>query len=340
MFNNISKLMFLSALMSGTLITISSTSWFGAWMGLEINLLSFIPLMNNSNNLMSTESALKYFLTQAIASSIFFVAIVLSMLKFNSWIENNMYNNMLITISLLIKSGSAPFHFWFPSVMEGLSWTNSLILMVWQKIAPLIMIYNVYWLNMMIVFIISSAFIGGIGGLSQTSIRKLMAFSSINHLSWMLMAMSESVKSWMLYFLLYALLTTSVVYFFNQNKLFHMNQLFIMLSTSLMMKFCFLVNFLSLGGLPPFTGFFPKWIVIQQLSFMNQNMMMFILILSSLITLYFYLRLCYAAFMIGSVEMNWNQPMHQNNKSYLYSTSSTFFSIAGLPMITLIYLFI
>ena len=81
-------------------------------MGLEINLLSFIPLIINSKNLFSSESSLKYFLTQALASSIFLFSIILFFLfnNFNRY-EFNFYFLILLNSSLIIKIGAAPFHF-------------------------------------------------------------------------------------------------------------------------------------------------------------------------------------------------------------------------------------
>nr|UOU84915.1 NADH dehydrogenase subunit 2 [Microchrysa flavicornis] len=334
MFNNSSKILFLTTLMSGTLISISSSSWLSAWMGLEINLLSFIPLMSNNKNSMTTETALKYFLTQAIASSIFLVAVILSMLKISFYPSLN-YNTLII-IALLIKSGTAPFHFWFPSVMDGLSWFNSIILMTWQKIAPMILISYIYMFNFMIYFIIASAIIGAIGGLNQTSIRKLMAFSSINHIGWMIAAMSESNKLWLVYFLFYTFLSTTVILVFNYYKIFHLNQVYSLFNSSSIMKFSLFVNLLSMGGLPPFLGFFPKWIVIQQLTMTNQLTLMFILILTSLITLYFYIRLCYPAYLIGNTEHNWMTIEHFKLQFNLMSISS-FITISFLPVISMLY---
>nr|UOU85175.1 NADH dehydrogenase subunit 2 [Sargus flavipes] len=336
MFNNSTKILFLTTLISSTLIAISSSSWLSAWMGLEINLLSFIPLMNNNKNLMTTETALKYFLTQAIASSIFLVAVILSMLKFSLFPQTIINYNGLIIIALMIKSGTAPFHFWFPSVMDGLSWINSIILMTWQKIAPMILMSYIFSFNLMFYFIIISSMVGAIGGMNQTSIRKLMAFSSINHIGWMLAAMSESNKLWLIYFMFYSFLSISVIMMFNYYKIFHLNQMYSMFNSSALMKFTLCLNLLSMGGLPPFLGFFPKWIVIQQLTAVNQMMLIFILLLTSLITLFFYMRLCYPALLIGNTEHNW-MSIEQFRNTFSLMTICTFISITGLPAISLLY---
>nr|AEW48066.1 NADH dehydrogenase subunit 2 [Stegana kanmiyai] len=338
MFNNSSKILFVIIMLAGSLITITSNSWLGAWMGLEINLLSFIPLMSDSNNLMSTEASLKYFLVQAMASTVLLFAIILMMMKNNINYEINMsYITMIILSALLLKSGAAPFHFWFPNIMEGLSWMNCLLLMTWQKIAPLMLISHVNIKMLLFSSIILSVIIGSLGGLNQSSMRKLMAFSSINHLGWMLMALNSNEVIWFIYFLLYSFLSLTLTFMFNNFKIFHFNQMFSLFFNSKILKFILLMNFLSLGGLPPFLGFLPKWLVIQQLSIENQYFMLMILVMSTLITLFFYLRICYSAFMLNYFENNWliNMPVKKMNYSmYLFMS---FFSIFGLSFISILY---
>nr|UXX44866.1 NADH dehydrogenase subunit 2 [Aedes koreicus]UXX44879.1 NADH dehydrogenase subunit 2 [Aedes koreicus]UXX44892.1 NADH dehydrogenase subunit 2 [Aedes koreicus] len=336
----ISNNIFFIMLISGSLISISSNSWLGAWMGLEINLLSFIPLMNEGKkNLMTSESSLKYFLTQAFASSILLFAIIMMMMFFNNnWTISNNFNNLLILSTLLLKSGAAPFHFWFPGVMEGLSWMNGLTLMTWQKIAPLMLIsYNLNY-NFFYISIILSMIIGALGGLNQTSLRKLMAFSSINHLGWMLMAMMNNELLWLTYFLLYSFLSMSIILMFNNFKLFHFNQIFNFSMMNSSNKFFLFLNLLSLGGLPPFLGFLPKWLVIQNLVELNQFFLLFIAVCLTLITLYYYLRMSYSIYMLNYNKNSWMLINSYNNTNMNLILTMNFISIMGLTVITLIYM--
>nr|YP_010132042.1 NADH dehydrogenase subunit 2 [Hamaxiella brunnescens]QQD89776.1 NADH dehydrogenase subunit 2 [Hamaxiella brunnescens] len=336
MLNNSSKIMFLSILMMGTLISISANSWLSTWMGLEINLLSFIPLMSD-NKLMSTESSLKYFLVQALASSIFLFVVILFLLNSNKS-NSNYLMEMMIFSCLILKMGSAPFHFWFPNVMEGLSWLNAFILMTWQKIAPLMLVS--YIINpLILISIIFSSLIGAIGGLNQTSLRKLMAYSSINHLSWMMAAMYNSNLLWMIYFMFYTFLMISMIYLFNMYQISYINQLFSLFFHSKSMKIFLLLNFLSLGGLPPFLGFLPKWMVIQSLTMNNQLMLLMFMLFMTLITLYFYMRLCYSAFMLNYYENNWLMYEIYNLMNMKIFTFYIFFSLFGLFFISSLYFY-
>uniref|UniRef100_UPI00315CA7F8 NADH dehydrogenase subunit 2 n=1 Tax=Simulium guiyangense TaxID=3123427 RepID=UPI00315CA7F8 len=342
MFKNLSNYLFLTTLISGTLISISSNSWLGAWIGLEINLLSFIPLMIDTNNLLSTEASLKYFLTQALASAIFLFSSIFFILQLNIFSMINLNSNFItlaILSSLLLKSGAAPFHFWFPGVMEGLSWWNNLILMTWQKIAPLMLCS--YCLNFNFIFniIILSIVIGSLGGLNQTSLRKLMAFSSINHLGWMLAAMIYSENLWLSYFLIYTYLSFTLIFIFNLFKFFHLNQMFSFFNQSPLVKFSLFTSLLSLGGLPPFLGFLPKWMVIQSVSNMNSIFMLIVMVSFTLITLFFYMRLTYSAFMLSYMETNWNYGNLTISKNMNWTLILNFFSSMSLTLISLIYLF-
>nr|UEP13611.1 NADH dehydrogenase subunit 2 [Asarkina ericetorum] len=342
MFNNSFKILFIFILMTSTMITISANSWLGAWMGLEINLLSFIPLMSD-NNLMSNEASLKYFLTQALASSILLFSSILflyqnnfiSQLSMNYNSNNNI--NMMILSALLMKSGTAPFHFWFPNVMEGLNWMNSLILMTWQKIAPLMLISYLIIKSILFWCILLSIIIGSLGGLNQTSLRKLMTFSSINHLGWMLMSMYSNESLWITYFMFYVFLSFNLIFLFNMFKLFHINQLFSLFLLNKYLKFSLFLNLLSLGGLPPFLGFLPKWLTIQYLTFNDQLFMMTMMIIMTLLTLFFYLRLCYTAFMLNYYENNWNYKIYLNNFMIKLYLMLSFFSTFGLFIISFMF---
>nr|WHU31463.1 NADH dehydrogenase subunit 2 [Claassenia xucheni] len=307
--NNPTKLLFILTLMGGTIVSISANSWFGAWIGLEINLLSFIPLMSNPHNLMSTEASLKYFLTQALASATLLFSVIFAALIFslpNSLMISNPFLQMLISSSLLMKMGAAPFHFWFPGVMEGLSWMNGLTLMTWQKIAPLILLSYNFHFDLFSAFItISSIIIGSLGGLNQTSLRKILAYSSINHLGWMTAAMVLGENFWNLYFLIYSFLTLTLILVLHSLNVSHINQTFSMNSISPIVKFSLFTSLLSLGGLPPFLGFLPKWIIIQALTKAGLTMIVITMVTMTLITLFYYLRLGFSAFMFSYSENTW-----------------------------------
>nr|UUF67476.1 NADH dehydrogenase subunit 2 [Statilia sp.] len=325
--NNSTKILFLITLISGMLISLCANSWMGAWMGLEINLLSFIPLLSSSKNMFSTEAALKYFLIQVIASS---TLLFLILLKTNThemfyFMKTNSWNNLIMT-PLFMKTACAPFHWWLPSVMEGLSWMNCFIILSIQKIAPLMLISYVLSNNLYVqLIIISSALIGAVGGLNQISLRKILSFSSINHMGWMLVTMIMGLNLWWVYFLVYSINIILIISLMSMTNLSYISQTFNALNNKKIIKFSLFIALLSLGGLPPFLGFFPKWVTIQ---FMAQNMLIFtamILIMSSLLTLYYYMRIMYTTLMITNSEVVWTismYPKYNNSKIIMFLLST------------------
>nr|WGO57938.1 NADH dehydrogenase subunit 2 [Hemithyrsocera longiseta] len=331
MSNNSTKILFFLTLISGILITISSNSWLGSWMGLEINLLSFIPLMSTQDNTFTTEASLKYFLIQALASTILLFSVISKAMVENMFsIFSSTSTSILLITPLLLKSGAAPFHWWFPSVMEGLSWMNCLILMTIQKISPLILIS--YLLKMSYystVIILSSVLIGALGGFNQTSIRKILTYSSINHMGWMLASMLLGENFWLLYFMFYSLLTISIIFIIQPFQISFINQTSLINNNNPVLKFFLFSSLLSLGGLPPFMGFIPKWLIIQGMTTNNSFWMISIMVISSLITLYYYLRISYSSFLILHIEPSWNL-LNSNNSTV---SNIIFSSMANLGML-------
>nr|YP_009110121.1 NADH dehydrogenase subunit 2 [Papilio helenus]AIW64816.1 NADH dehydrogenase subunit 2 [Papilio helenus] len=321
---NSNKMFFYFILIFSTLISISSNSWLGCWIGLEINLLSFIPLISSYKNLLSSEAALKYFLTQAIASINFLFSILIKMILMKNF-EINYLISIMINSSMLMKMGSAPFHFWFPNIIEGLSWFNCFILMTWQKISPMILLSYYMNSNFLMMIAIINTIIGVLGGINQTSLRKLMAFSSINNLGWMLISLLISENLWLFYLMMYSFLISVLCLTFNLLNAYFINQLFIINLNSII-KLSLLINFMSLGGLPPFLGFFPKWITINFLVMNKFFMISFIFIMLSLIMLFFYIRIIYSSIMFNYLKLKWFKFYMKNNSMLLIN----FFSMISL----------
>lgn len=159
---------------------------------------------------------------------------------------------------------------------------------------------------LLIVAILISTLIGAIGGLNQNSLRKLLAFSSINHIGWIISAIIFNENLWSVYFLIYTFLNICVIIMFNKYKIFYLNQIYTLFMGSTVIKFSLLTSLLSLGGLPPFLGFIPKWLIIQSLIFIKLNFINIFIICISLITLFYYLKVGFAAFIINYNEFNWN----------------------------------
>lgn len=302
--------------------------------------MSFIPLIIRTKNLFSSESSLKYFLTQALASSIFIFSLIILFLIINNNFFLNRYINIIICSSILIKRGAAPFHFWFPRVIEGLNWNSALILITWQKLAPLIILSFCISFSLIISSIILSILFGRLGGLNQTSLRKLIAFSSINHLGWMIRGILYNEIMWLTYLCFYVILSLNIVFLFNNFKLLNINQTFRMFNNNALIKIFLFIVLLSLGGLPPFLGFFPKWIIIETLTIIKIIRILLVIIFFTLITLFFYLRISYSAFLINNLKINWSFINNFQFKNFKLTIIINFFSLFGLSVIRIFFLFI
>nr|YP_009351690.1 NADH dehydrogenase subunit 2 [Coatitermes kartaboensis]AQP30405.1 NADH dehydrogenase subunit 2 [Coatitermes kartaboensis] len=337
--SNSTKILLLITLVGGVLVSVSSNSWLGAWMGLEINLMSFIPLMSNVKNMYNTEASLKYFIVQVLASATLLFMVVMKALTEDLFtFEMSNYTSMIICTPLLLKSGAAPLHWWFPGVMEGLSWENCALLMTVQKAAPLMLMSYLIEINAFTLSIVLlSTIVGSIGGLNQTSMRKILTYSSINHTGWMLVALTTSENLWMMYFVIYSTLTLTVVSAIKLSGTSFINQTMLTNKETTLMKFMMFTSLLSLGGLPPFLGFLPKWIVIQSMIMNNMTPLATIVVVTSLITLYYYLKISYSSFMILNTEPKWN--LKSNKNEMMKNTTAVILSsisMTGMVMCAII----
>lgn len=135
--------------------------------------------------------------------------------------------SLALTIALLIKLGAAPFHYWFPAVASGIGWTQNFFLITWQKFGPLVLLNYVLGIpTLMIVLIALRTFIGRVGGLNQRSLRKLMAYSSINHLGWLLVASYFGTKFMLIYFIIYMFTNLALVIVINTLGYYYLSQVY------------------------------------------------------------------------------------------------------------------
>nr|WAL35496.1 NADH dehydrogenase subunit 2 [Sylvilagus sp. 1 AS-2022] len=306
----------LFTLLMGTAITVFSSHWLTMWIGLEMNMLSIIPILINKATPRSTEAATKYFLTQATASMILMMAITLNILDSGQWTlinPQNRFTPTLIMLALIIKLGMAPFHFWVPEVTQGIPLKSGLILLTWQKLAPLSILYQIspsIDSTMMMLVGILSIMVGGWGGLNQTQLRKILAYSSIAHMGWMATIITFNPNTMVLNLIIYILLTIPMFMMFMQYTNTTTLSLSQMWNKAPLLVSTILVTLLSLGGLPPLTGFIPKWIIIQELTKNGNIIIPTMMAMLALLNLYFYLRLIYSSSLTmfpttNNLKMKW-----------------------------------
>nr|YP_010409987.1 NADH dehydrogenase subunit 2 [Ateles paniscus]URH15366.1 NADH dehydrogenase subunit 2 [Ateles paniscus] len=303
-------------IMMGTMITILSSHWFLIWMGLELNMLAIVPVLMKNSSPRSTEAATKYFLTQTTASMILLMAIYLNNLFSGQWTINSPLDQtptMMALIALTMKLGMAPFHFWLPEVTQGTPLIPAMLILTWQKLAPLsimLQIFSSINVNILLTMSILSIMIGSWGGLNQTQLRKILAYSSITYMGWMVAVLYHDPNITTLTLLIYIFLTISTL------MTFYMNSNMTTLSLShtwnkiTWMMPAIPLMMMSLGGLPPLTGFSPKFAIMQELTKNNNIVIPLTMAMLTLMNLYFYMRLTYAISMTmfptsNSTKINW-----------------------------------
>lgn len=261
-----------------TLIIACAPNWLTAWLAIELNLLSFIPLLLSTKALQELESATKYFFSQSLGRILILLGsfYILPLSK------------TLIIRGLLLKLGIAPFHFWFPAAIRGASWEICILITTWQKL-PLLCLLTACLSETFFPLLISatlSVLLGGIIGLNQTQLRTLLAYSSISHTGWILALFSISTPAGWTYFFIYTLITLSTIIIFNYlNSSFFWGPAFLSFLPFLLL--------LSLGGLPPLRGFAIKLGAISLLRALSFPITL-LFILGSLISLYYYLTLAFS----------------------------------------------
>nr|ACN78131.1 NADH dehydrogenase subunit 2 [Attila spadiceus]ACN78132.1 NADH dehydrogenase subunit 2 [Attila spadiceus] len=333
------KLIFSMSLLLGTTITISSNHWMMAWTGLEINTLAVLPLISKSHHPRAIEASAKYFLVQATASTLLLFSSMSNAWFTGQWDITQLTHPlscMLLTAAVSMKLGLVPFHFWFPEVLQGSSLMTSLLLATVMKFPPTILLLltspslNPTLLSTMA---IASAALGGWMGLNQTQIRKIMAFSSISHLGWMTIILIYNPKLTLITFYLYSLTTAAIFFSLNSTNTLKLSTLMTMWSKIPTLASTLMLALLSLAGLPPLTGFLPKWLIIQELTKQELTTAATIIALLSLLGLFFYLRLAYCATITLPPNSANHMKQWQTNKTINTLTSTLItLSIMLLPL--------
>lgn len=289
-----------STIVLGTIIVLFSSHWLIIWIGFEINILAIIPILMKKFNPRAIEASTKYFLTQATASMLLILGIIINLLHSGHWtvsIIPNPIASTVITIALAIKLGLSPFHFWVPEVTQGVPLSSGIILLTWQKIAPLSVLYQISPSinpNLLVAIAATSVLVGGWGGLNQTQLRKILAYSSIAHMGWIAAIIVYNPTLIILNLAIYIIITLGTFILFMHSLSTTTLSLSHTWNKLPLIASLILALILSLGGLPPLSGFIPKWIIIQELTKNDIIVMPTFIAITALLNLYFYMRLTYA----------------------------------------------
>lgn len=313
------------------LLLVSIVNFLGMYLVLELQTLCFYVLVSfKQNSDYNTEAGLKYFVLGSFISgfllfgiSLFygftglinFYDIFYYFLDYNDLNMNyfvTIISIFFIIIGLLFKIGAAPFHMWLLDVYSGSCYSFLIYLAIIPKVALFFLLsklYFIYFNNILIeynyVFIFSSIvsmLIGTIGGLYQLSVRRLLAYSAVSHVGYILIGfISGNIEGFygvVIYILIYLIMMFTVLSIFLSYRDISFNSLIsnlssmnsILLNNRILGVFLIIVLF-SIGGVPPLIGFFSKLYIYFSIIQEGYYLLSIIIILMSVLGFVYYLRL-------------------------------------------------
>nr|YP_010121530.1 NADH dehydrogenase subunit 2 [Hyalomma marginatum]QRE78546.1 NADH dehydrogenase subunit 2 [Hyalomma marginatum]QRE78559.1 NADH dehydrogenase subunit 2 [Hyalomma marginatum]QRE78572.1 NADH dehydrogenase subunit 2 [Hyalomma marginatum]QRF92771.1 NADH dehydrogenase subunit 2 [Hyalomma marginatum]QRF92788.1 NADH dehydrogenase subunit 2 [Hyalomma marginatum] len=304
------------------MMTISSNFWFIYWLMMEINLMAFIPIMNNYK-LKNYLSIITYFIVQSFSSTLFFFSSSFFMLN------NTLLFINILNIAILIKLAIIPFHYWILLMSESLDFFSLFILLTMQKMIPLLIIEK-FMTKLALYLVIFSTIFSSMLMMKLKLFKKILILSSISHLGWILTMIFYKINFWISYLFIYALIINSLVKTCQIFNIYSINKM-MMMKMSYKIKLHLVSNMMSLGGMPPFMGFFIKTFSI--LILMKYTIIfIFILIISSLINLFIYIRFV-SSFFFLSIK-------NTKNLFFIFNFKKFFFKINLIMLIFMLNMFL
>nr|YP_009501983.1 NADH dehydrogenase subunit 2 [Trioza anthrisci]AWU49064.1 NADH dehydrogenase subunit 2 [Trioza anthrisci] len=265
------------------IFSLSSSSWILIWMGMEINLLVFIFIvLKHPVSMMKTESSMKYFLIQSMGSLIFLLTINSSMIFYN---EKSMLTALVPPLALMLKSGIAPMHSWTPPIVSKFPPSSFFLFLTFQKLVPIFIMFS-SWFWIVPPISLLNILVGSLGGISQSSLTKMVIFSSINNIGWMMLSMMNSFFLFNIFFLNYMMLSYLMIKFIHTLQIKWIIQI---KSYKASIKWFYFSIVMSMSGYPPFMGFTPKWLVMKYLYLYNP-ILITVSIMMSAYALFFYIK--------------------------------------------------
>nr|YP_010478229.1 NADH dehydrogenase subunit 2 [Nesophrosyne sp. 281 GMB-2012]UVI59673.1 NADH dehydrogenase subunit 2 [Nesophrosyne sp. 281 GMB-2012] len=304
---NSTSILLANTMMIGVIMVNCSNNWISMWVGLELVLMSFIPLMQNEN-LLSSEAMIKYFIVQSIASTMFLFSIAIMLVGDSMMTE---LNEVILTTSMLIKLGSAPFHNWVLMIIEPLSIFPLITLLTIMKLPPMIVMHQINT-KFLTIPILLGMIISSVACLNQSSMRKTLGYSSVYNMSLMMILLTSIIETTM-FLIIYSLMMILLANSIKAMKINYINQM-ISNNFSNWISMTFWLNMLSMAGFPPLMGFFMKMMVMQKAINENQTLTLLILVITSMLVLLFYMRLTFTSMLTFNSFKKWmllTNPLNQ-----------------------------
>lgn len=293
-------------------------------MALEINFIAFLPL--TCDNIYS-EGTVLYFIVQCFFSQVFICIVVFFWLCYE-------YQENILLIALSSKIGLPPVHKWYIKVVRFFSWETNIVLIVLQKWGPLHLLSQCIWgssLFLLYGLIILSRVIGSSGAFINRNLFTVIAYSSVSHMSWMCVGILVDWGTWwILYFLIYGLVSVPLLLAFGKFSIGHISSLYIINSFDILPLW---INFIRVGGLPPTLGFFGKLFLINNIVINGIIGLVVFLVVVNLISVYLYFRITWNIMIVSNVIY---KPMRSTMRVFRFDVFLIFLNFMSFIFIPLI----
>ena len=321
----------------GMLLMISSNDLLSLFMSMELQSLSLYILVSFSrDDFTSSEAGVKYFIIGSLSTCIFLfgTSLVYGLVGSTSFNEISVFMSDLystptmlivglifILVSLSLKISAAPFHMWTPDVYQGAPSIITTLLSTLPKIAAFgvlirLLVYPfgeiiVDWGKILIILSISSMLIGSLGALRQTDLKRLMAYSTINHIGFILMGLipgsEDGITSICIYLIFYITMNLGIFLFIlnmqrDQVSVTSIKDLSGLYRSQPLTAGCVSIILFSMAGIPPMAGFIGKLIILNIVIDNNLIFLAVIAVLTSVIAAFYYIRLIKSIFFDQPVD--------------------------------------
>ena len=310
----------------GMLIMICSNNLMVMYLAIELQSLSLYVLAAiKRDSLHSAESGVKYFVLGALSSGILlygftliygftgstsFENIYLTIGKLDNLNLGLIFGLVFVLVGLAFKVSAVPFHMWTPDVYEGAPTSITAFFAIVPKIAAIAIIFrfclepfgNFYneWSQIIIFLSIASMFLGAIAAIAQNNIKRLLAYSSIGHVGYVLIALAaandEGIKAVVIYMFIYMIMNIAIFALLLSLKSSNgfvekIDELSGLSKSNPLIGLSLAIIMLSMAGIPPFIGFFGKFYVF--IAALNKGLVVLSIlgVLASVISAYYYLRI-------------------------------------------------
>ncbi len=321
----------------GMMLMVSANDLLSLFLSIELQSLALYILVSfDRKNLFSSEAGVKYFVIGSLSTCIFLFGCSLIYGSFGTTNFSEIADLIsqlseipllliigvvFILVSLSLKVSAAPFHMWTPDVYEGAPTIITSFLSVVPKIAVFAVIIrflvfpfgeiSVDWGKIILILSITSMIIGSLGAINQTDIKRLMAYSTINHVGFILIGLvagtEDGIIAICIYLILYLLMNIGVFVIILNLKRDGINVSMIKdlsgyFSNNQFMACCMAIFMFSMAGIPPLSGFLGKLIVLNVAIDNNLYFLAITGVLSSVIAAFYYLRIVKLMFFDKSLE--------------------------------------